>query len=345
MVVKLVTLSDIARTLGVSVATVSNALTGKGRMRPDLRDSIIKHAIASGYPVIENAASAGTQKLYVIVEDINVIFCGDIVEGLSEYASKTNTVFTLCNLGVIIKGLGLKPDMKTLHKMLMESLTDMPPYTTGIIYISQYPRNVDKLFAGVFLPVVYAYCSVTDGAPCINYNDRQGAYIATQYLLKRGARRIAMLCGPIDSLSMSNRVFGYQRALVERNITVDPRLTMIGDWSVESGRQIGRALMQLPNKPDAIFAQNDNMAIGVLETLTENGLRIPEDILLIGFDDLPDCRWMRPTLSSIRPPLREIGMEAVRQMQNLLSPHPSENEQKEIFLPCTVMERETTARV
>lgn len=332
------TLSDIARELGVSVATVSNALSRKGRMRDELRNDIVEKAIELGYSIADTLNTTGNQ-IIVLTEEISSQFCAEMLAGICTFSAEKGLVCPVYSLGLLCRGLGREPKICDLKALVEEVLDTIPPRTAGIIYMSQYPRDLSALFPHIKLPVVYVYCDGGNGQICVNYDDQQGAFLATNHFITTGRRRIAMISGPIDSVSMNNRLYGYQRALVENRIPFDPTLVRIGDWEASSGYRLTEELLALSNKPDAIFLQNDSMAMGAIKALHSHGIRIPEDIAIIGFDNRDFALYSDPQLSSVSPPFGEIGREALTQMINLLEGSPTQND---VLVPCKLVHRGTT---
>lgn len=348
----MITIQEIAQQMQVSVATVSNALNGKGRMRADLRRQILQEAERQGYEINARNTERGTGVI-AIAEDLSVSFCADIAAGLSEYAEECGVACPVYSMSICAK-YGPRPDVRDLKRELRSLLARIADsgFTgiTGILYIANTPRCFDGLFEGAFDPavcrIVYVYCQSQDSAPCVNYNDRQGARMAASALIESGAKRIAMFSGLLNSIPMSNRLFGFQLALGEVGLSFDPSLIYIGDWTTESGYRLAKEMLARSQNgecplPDAIFSQNDEMAAGILRALSENGVRVPDDIQLIGFDDKEIAGALCPTLTTVRPPLRGLGAEALRTM--LLMQSGGKNAfEKNVFLPCELVRRGST---
>lgn len=333
------TLQDISDKLQISIATVSNALNGKGRMRRELRQKIIDTAAEMGYSFTEEK-SAVDKNIIIIAEDITVSFCADIAGGAIEYGKENSISCPLYSLGLCKKYGPRTPEdiLAGEIRSLLENI-DMSE-VAGIIFIADTPRKFGSLFKGVSCEVVYVYCQTSEPIFCVNYNDRQGARLASSVLISHGAKKIAMFSGLLDSIPMSNRMFGYQLALNDAGIPFDPTILYIGDWTLESGYRLAIQMIEKGEAflPDAIFSQNDEMAAGICQAFAEKGIKVPEQVEIIGFDDKEPAEYTFPPLSTIRPPLAGLGREA---MKHLLSSDTEENE-KNIFLPCELIERGTT---
>ncbi len=342
------TLSDISKQLGVSVATVSNALTGKGRMREDLRNEIIAAAAEIGYTPQGNVRLPIPENIIVIAEDISVSFCADIVGGVFSYTTGTDKSFSVYSLRTLERCISL-PDENTIKKEIDKLLSTLKSRNiTGIIFIADTPRRFENLFEKLSCPVVYVYCQNSGVAPAVNYNDRQGARLATSTLISHGAKRIAMFSGILDSIPMSNRMFGYQLALNDAKIPFDPSQLYIGDWSIESGYKLANEIINSGKIPDAIFSQNDEMAAGICQAFAKHGISIPNEVEIIGFDDKELAEYTFPPLSTVRPPLQKLGVEAAKmilELQGNPSLYMKSDKKMNIFLPCELIERGTTKKL
>jgi LacI family transcriptional regulator len=142
-------------------------------------------------------------------------------------------------------------------------------------------------------------------------DNRQGGYLATRHLIDLGHSRIACLAGPSNVTPSSERVTGYLQALREAGLAPDEKLIVSGNFRAESGFQIIQDLLRLPEPPTAVFASNDLMAIGAMRAAAQNGLRVPEDISIVGFDDIELASYVIPALTTVRQPKSEMGKAAV----------------------------------
>ena len=127
------------------------------------------------------------------------------------------------------------PDTEQLRELIRPTFHNILSVASGIIYLSQYPRDLTGIFPKTSIPVVIAFGISKDAIPCVNYDDAHGAYLATEHLIQAGCRRIAMISGPINSISMTKRLSGYTRALLDGGIDFDPKLIQLSDWMEDSG--------------------------------------------------------------------------------------------------------------
>ena len=319
----MITIKDIARETGLSTATVSNALSGKGRVSEAKRREIVETANRMGYDLSRVHTSPASRIIAVFVETLSVIFCTHISEGICRAAEKNGFQVKLYNLD-LLHDSSFNPPREQVRKKLERIARQLDASTLGAIYVSQYPRDVTGIMPVLPFPVVYAYCYTSDGAPSVNTDDQQGAYIAVQHLLRLGKKSIAMVSGPINSVPMTKRFSGYQRAIIDAGMSVDLGMVKLGDWDIGHSRDIMNELLQLNPRPDGVFCQSDHIALGVCQAIREAGLNIPGDIAVVGFDNYDFAALVSPALTTIDQPLDEIGRTAFRQVQAVVEKQASD---------------------
>jgi LacI family transcriptional regulator len=177
--------------------------------------------------------------------------------------------------------------------------------------------------------------------PTIGASNWAGGLSATEHLTGLGHRRIAHIAGRPGLWCSRARLDGYRAGVESVGVEVDPSLIVQGDFNYTSGFTAGTRLLDLADPPTAVFAASDEMALGVYEAVRRNGLRVPEDLSIVGFDDLPQARWGSPPLTTVRQPLGEMGMAAVRTVLRLLNGEKLESSKVE--LATEVVVRESTA--
>lgn len=336
----MITLTDIARELGVSTATISNAMTGKGRMKDETRRAIREKALAMGYPLPQPTARR-RESILVIAEDNHVTFSSEIVSGLSVSAREAKVPCSIIDLAITLGGPGRDASPEQLRPMIREALAMQESMPGCVVYVSQYPRQLTGLLDHLGCPAVAVFCYGSGAQVSINTDDQQGAYQAVSHLIDTGRRQIAMISGPVDNRVVSERMIGYQRALIDHGLIVHPKLMWIGDWEIASGRELTRSLLQTSHRPDAIFAQNDTMACGALQAVAEMGLRVPEDVAVVGFDNTAFCTWSLPELTSVAQPFFAMGRAAFEQAHLLLK--DGVPAQDVMSMPCTLHVRGSSA--
>jgi LacI family transcriptional regulator len=179
--------------------------------------------------------------------------------------------------------------------------------------------------------------------PSVGATNWAGGMAATDHLISRGHRRIGAIAGPADYLCSRARLDGYRSALDRAGAPYDPALVRNGDFQHEGGFLRGGELLDLAERPTAIFAGSDQQALGVYEAARQRGLRIPQDLSVVGFDDLPTARWVSPPLTTVRQPLADMGQVAAEMLCNLIDGVPLRSQRIELSTELIV--RESTAQL
>ncbi len=189
--------------------------------------------------------------------------------------------------------------------------------------------------------VPYVLTLRTDGySPSSLGDDKLGGYLATRHLLDLGHRRIGLISGPPYASSALGRVEGYKQAMNEVGADIDPSWIVDSTFGIESGATAAEALMQIPHRPTAIFAVNDNTAIGALSALTRMGLSVPSDVSLVGYNDIPIVSSLPTPLTTVRVPFDQIASSA---LDLLVSASPERNERIKVATPTLIPRRSTAA--
>ena len=193
------------------------------------------------------------------------------------------------------------------------------------------------------IPVVAIDPHTGHGGPStIDSDNLGGARVATRHLIELGHQRIAHVRGRSDLASAQLRETGYRESLAEAGIAFDPSLVVDGEYQTAQTVEVARALLARDDRPTAVFAANDMSALGVLRAAAENGLRVPEDLSVIGFDDIPEARTSTPPLTTLAQPLQDIGARALRMLIELLEGHEVPSR---VHLPAELVVRGTTGPV
>ena len=336
----MITIADIARATQLSTATVSNALTGKGRVNENKRKEIISVAQRMGYDFSRIRSGCAQKNIYVITEQIGITFCDHIVQGICSAAAAQGIQVVILNMNILtISNWKASPPMALLRQEAQKLFDRLDSSCLGLIYVSQYTRDLTGLFPAFPFPVICAYAYADGCVPCITYDDRHGAFLATSHLISLGRKHIAMISGTVDSIPMTKRFAAYQRALVQSRLSFSLDYIKIGTWTEFAGQDAMEQLLHLSPLPDAVFCQNDYIAIGAMRSIKAAGLRIPEDIAVIGFDDVDAACLVDPQLTTIAPPFVEIGQEAVRKLMGILN--KSDDGRLSIELPCRIIHRQS----
>ncbi|HET9920803.1 MAG TPA: LacI family DNA-binding transcriptional regulator [Ktedonobacteraceae bacterium] len=309
------TIQDIAHLAGVSKATVSRVLNQKPDVDPATRERILRIMQEQGFvPSItaSGLANGRSRLIGVLIPSLTWPLIPEMMRGVAEVVGKTSYELVLYSINDINHE---KDRSDVITRILSTQLT------SGLlaIYPGQSSQYLTKLHQQGF-PIVLIDDQILPPAdtPWIGSDNYSGGYEATRYLLQLGHRRIAHIQGPLKYQCSHDRYNGYRDALREFGLEPDPALVLQGDFMPPSGRANAHTLFSLPERPTAIFASNDYMAYGVMATAEEYGLRIPEDISIVGFDDTYPSALMQPPLTSVRQPFFDMGQRAIKLMLSLL---------------------------
>jgi LacI family transcriptional regulator len=306
------TIRDIAKLAGVSVATVSRVLNDRPDVAPETREAVLRHIRAHNFTTNRSARALSVGRTGLVGFTIPMVQGGyftSIMSGATEALWEEDMRAVLC---------------PTLHEHDREvTLVDrlMRGATDGAIVLlpEESSEELKELQAdGYPFVVVDPRRPLDDGIPAVSANHWAGAKEATDHLLALGHRRIAALTGRRGWAATEDRLSGYHTALAGAGVLPAPELVVEGDWLLEGGRALTAALLDLPHPPTAIFAFNDNMAVGALFAAKQRGLRVPEDVSIVGFDDTEQATIVTPALTTVRQPLEEMGRMAVSLLTRLI---------------------------
>ena len=302
-----VTIVDVAREAGVSYATVSRVINNKGYINPETREKVLRAVTKLGYVVNQQARSlAGgrSQVVGLVVRDLGTSYIGEIIHGIDEELA--NASYDLM--------------LYTTHRRKIRESTYVATLTQGLAdgLLLVLPREpgayIETLRRRGFPYVLIDHQGIDETGPSVGATNRRGGYDATRYLIELGHRRIGFITGSLDLGCSIDRMAGYHAALTEFGLPTDPGLIREGDFMQPAGYTGARELLALPHRPTAIFASNDVSAFGVMEAARDCGLRIPEDISIVGFDDIPQASHVNPPLTTVRQPLEQMGRVATRML-------------------------------
>lgn len=326
------TIADVARTAGVSPSTVSRALNREHRFyRSPTAARIREMAAAVGYapnPVASNLRRRQTSTFGVLVPRLTDTVMAMLYEEIAA-ASLRRGYHTL------VATTHDDPDReRDSGEVLLQRRVDGLILTTARTE-GGFNEELDRRK----VPHVLALRTHGDSAAAVG-DDRLGGYLAARHLIDLGHERIALVAGPGYASSALGRRAGYEEALREAGLPVDERLVLPSTFSMESGEEAGRLLLDLDPRPTAVCAVTDHTAIGLLATVQRAGLRIPEDLSVVGYNDVPLAARLAVPLTSVRVPFTSIAAAAVDQLIDLLAGVPAETR---TFAP-TLIPRRSTAR-
>ncbi|NMM21972.1 MAG: LacI family transcriptional regulator [Phycicoccus sp.] len=328
-----VNLREIADLAGVSVPTVSKVLNGRQGVSEVKRDAINTLLEEHGYRRRGTDRRSRIGLVDLLISGLGSMWSLEIVSGAAEEAARAGVGL------VISQTTGRRVGNQHWLRQLASRRTD------GIVLVvSQLLPGAADALARLNTPLVLVD-PVGDAAlsiPSVAATNWAGGLAATEHLLALGHRRIGAIAGPAGLRCSEDRLDGYRVALQRAGVMPDPALVRFGDFLVGGGRVGGTSLLALADPPTAIFAGSDQQAHGVYLAAAARGLRIPDDVSVVGFDDVALCEWISPTLTTVRQPLAEMAAEATRLVLSLSSngdsPVPPRRE-----LATSLIVRESTA--
>lgn len=301
-------IAEVAEAAGVSVATVSRALQMPKIVAAKTLERVQKAVDRLGYAPNAQARMLRTARSNVIVAlvpDISNPFFAEVIRGIEQVAHQNR-------YSVLLGDTQYNREREQAYADLLAT-----KQAAGLITLLPH---IPRLSSRTFAPIVNACEYVKDPTVSSVYVDNlAAARDATNYLLDLGHREIAFITGPMTSPISIDRDQGYEEALRAASLTRNPKLTVSGDFSVESGIRGVEGLLARREKFTAVFCSNDEMAIGAIRAIKSKGLRVPEDISVVGFDDIRFARYCDPPLTTIAQPKGELGREAMSMMIEILT--------------------------
>jgi LacI family transcriptional regulator len=306
------TIRDIADLAGVSIATVSRVLNDRPDVAPETRETVMQVVRKHGFTTNRGARGLSSGRTGIVgltLPLVNDSYFGPILSGASEALYEQDMRIMLC---------------PTLHEHDREvSLLDRLSRgtTDGAILMLPEESTSELLHLqeiGYPIVVVDPREAPPDGIPCVSAMHSTGAKLATEHLLQLGHRNIAAIGGAPGWYANDERVIGFRAALAAARLLPDPDMILYSDWSIPTGEQAAEDLLSRPDRPTAIFCFNDNVAIGALNVARRMGVRVPEDLSIVGFDDTFQATIVRPNLTTVRQPLAELGRLGVSLLTRLI---------------------------
>lgn len=328
-----VTIRDVASNAGVSHQTVSRVINESERVSPETRARVLSAIDELGYRPNEIArimARGRTHTLACLSPNLTDYTFASIIEG-AEIEARQHGYFLLS---------ASAPDEDTFA-LLVEQLIERRR-TDGLMVINPY---TDQRFRHVPKDVRMVYLGAQprdEQVDSVSLDDEGAGHCATQHLLHLGHRRIVSITGPVCEDCSQDRQNGYLQALRQAGITPDPNLVVEGDWSATSGYTAVRSLLEHRVAFSAIFAQNDRMAVGAIRALREANLCVPQDVSIIGFDDMPLASYFDPPLTTMRQDTFRLGRQAAGLLLNAVE-NPTLETQR-LLLPAELVMRNSTSQ-
>jgi LacI family transcriptional regulator len=323
------TMSEIAAAAGVSVPTVSKVVNGRPDVAPRTRHTIEQLLQERGYISPRARPHNRLGLIDLVFVDLGNPWAMAILAGVEEVAYRAGT-------GVVVSAVHgrhrTRPDERWLENVATRR-------SDGVLLILSElsPRQQARL-AELGVPVVAVDPTGTPapGVPSVGATNWAGGLAAAEHLLELGHTRVAVIGGPTDVLCSRARVDGFRAAMSNAGIRVPPGYVRYGDFTSLTGYAETAALLDLATPPTAIFVCSDQMALGAYESLYERGMRVPDDMSIVGFDDLDEARWAVPPLTTVRQPLTEMAGTATRMLLTLVAGEDLETTRVELATPLVV---------
>ncbi len=313
------TITDVARKAGVSIATVSRVINHTAPVAPRTVAHVQAAIAELNYRPQAAArvlASQKTNTIGLLFPEISGDFVSPLLRGIEAEAQESG--FAL----LVYATHGGDLVSATRPQPLGEHNTD-----GVVIFVGSLPEKELFRFNQIGFPTVLVYRSPPNGTsiPCVTVENKQGACMLIDHLIEvHGYRRIAFLAGEEGHEDSYWREMGYRESLMSHNILVDPALISVGGFDRERARTATENWLREGQAFDAVFAADDDSAIGVLAALNDAGKRVPEDIAVVGFDDIALSRYLTPPLTTVRAPTEQVGREAIKQLVQLIRGEPIE---------------------
>jgi LacI family transcriptional regulator len=327
------TIREVAESAGVSYATVSHVINNTRLVSPETRERVLAAMDALNYrpnALARSLRQGKTNTLGLVLPDSANPFFAEISRSIEDEAFKRGYSVFLCNT-----------ERDTQRELFYVDVLSNRQ-VDGIIFVAAGDQadSLDFLLHRN-MPVVMIDRNLSNVEVDAVLTDNQlGGYLATRHLLELGHTQIACIAGPSSITPSAERIIGYRRALEEAGISYDETLVLRGDYHAQSGMDITNSILSMHPRPTAIFALNDLMALGALRAAAEAGCSVPEDLAVVGYDDLEIAHFTNPPLTTIAQPKKAIGVQAI----NLLVGRMSQKNRppSRVILPPELIVRRST---
>ncbi|MBM2842051.1 MAG: LacI family transcriptional regulator [Bacteroidetes bacterium] len=297
------TIKDVAREAGVSIATVSRVFNNVAVVDEDTRKNVRHVARRLKYVPSALGRSLSTKRtdaIGLLLPDLFGEFFSEVLRGCDQTAQQSHYHL------VVSSSHNSKGEIQAALTMMrgrVDGLIIMSPHIDAETLNENLPQT---------LPVVLLNCYVeTNGFDSLNIDNYGGAYAMVKHLLSHGHQQVAVIKGTEKNFDASERLRGYRKAMQEAGMTPDPQLEFAGNFTEAGGYDAVKGILSRSTRPTAIFACNDSMAIGALSALRDEGVQVPGEIALAGFDDVPIASYLTPSLTSVHVGIHRLGVRAI----------------------------------
>lgn len=303
-----ITIRDVARTSGVSYSTVSRVLSGYEFVKEDTRTRVMEAVEQLGYVAnlpARSLAGGNSRIIGLLVPNLDNSYVGTIAQGIDQALARAN-------YDLLLYTTHRHPSKESYY------VNDIPNgLAEGLLLVAPLipAAYLDLLREQDFPYVLIDQADATENSNVVEATNWQGAYEATRYLIDLGHTRIAFIKGSPAIRSGIDRLLGYRAALADCDIPIREELIGEGDYQQQTAYETAKCLLQTVHpRPTAIFGSNDLAAFGAMDAARECGLQIPDDISIVGFDDIPQTSLVYPKLTTVRQPLEQMGKVAVKML-------------------------------
>ncbi|KZN95339.1 LacI family transcriptional regulator [Aeribacillus pallidus] len=315
----MVRISDVAKMANVSTATVSRVLSNSGNVKKETAEKVLEAIKKLNYQpnlLARQLRRLETKTVLVVVPDITNTFFSKILRGIEQVAIENDYEVLLGDTGN-----SLEREKGYLDILRQKKADGM------ILLTARLESHLLEEISHEF-PVVLA-CEYLEGSdiPTVSIDNISSARKATEYLISLGHKRIGFLSGPMDVILSRDRLKGFKQGMMQHDIAIEPNLIQEGDFSFESGFNLMTKLLALTEPPTAVFASSDEMAIGAIKAIKAKGLKVPDDISIVGFDDIKFASIFEPALTTVSQPMFEIGQKAMELLIKLIQKDKLEKSQ------------------
>lgn len=306
------TIKDIGKMLGISTSTVSRALRGRPDVNPKTKQAVKDLAEKLNYQpnlVALSLVKKQTRTIGVIIPSFTTCFYSEAISGIQDVALDSGYHVMVCQTNE-----SFESEKKNID-ILLASRVDgfIASITKETEKFDHFQNLINKK-----IPLVMFNRVGNLDVPKVMVDDYEGAYKATKHLIEVGCERIAHISGPSSLLICKNRLRGFLAAMNDSKKKVHENLVVYSDFSLESGMQCARELHQKSNRPDGIFAVCDTVAFGAIHEIKKQGIRIPNDIAIVGFTNEPMAPIIEPSLTTVSQPIYRIGQTAARMFIDMI---------------------------
>ena len=325
-------IQEVASRAGVSISTVSRVLNETGYpIRPETRQRVLEAIDALGFhpsPFARALLGKPTETIGLMIPDISNPYYPLLSKGVEDVANELGYTVIFCNTD------RSADKARRYLQVLREKRVD------GIIFAGGgHEMDGDADLLGEIRAKVVLIGRHLWPFPSVQVDNTRAAYEATVHLIGLGHRRVGFISGPLNLTSALDRLKGYKMAMEEAGAGVEEPLLREGDFHYESGYQAALSLLKGGELPTAIFASNDRMAMGAVAAAYDLGMRVPEELAVVGFDDTPSSSYVRPSLTSVSLPSYEMGATAARLLSRQMIGEPTENV---VWVPSRLVVRQSS---